>query len=1518
MRRYDRATVLVTAIGLVVIAIASGAFYSRSHEIEGTGGDLPPRGRAASSFPKSEDGHRNLESATRNSFENLLSAGREYRSPGPHKVVIYGNQEPFGVPGFRPVMFGPGYTVGVVEKEPPEEVGSVEIRDDMNIVRLRNGAFDTTVAEPQVPSEWRRDLPQGTERFLVIVQAPGPINDSWLKQIQSSGVEPVAYLPENAYIALASKPSLETIQKPNTPTDVQFVGAYHPYYAIDKSLMEADGVADVVFMVPNSPEGTDALRRVAMAAAKEPEIVRTATVQVGLVRIDAAVARDIAAQAAVLSAQLLPELRLLDEKPAQWMAGSRTADRSNASAPGYLTWYSSRGFGGPPDFAVAVADSGLTQSGTINQYTVHPDLLGPSGQNRIVAANNYTSDPTLADFVGHGTAVAGIIAGRNTGTGSSYEDIDGYNYGLGVDPEAKLVISKAFGATGNINASYIVSGPKDEFLAGARITNGSWGSTNPRPEYDSLSFLFDAYTVDVLAAPGRQQMTFVFAAGNNGPNLGSISSPANAKNVIAVGSNENARPSWLDNCDTLIGQSTLPNTQADNMEDVARFSARGPTLDGRIKPDVVAPGIHVTSHRVLSGEPCPGSPLPGGFAGYTSATGTSFSAPHVSGEASLIRRWFAKKGWKTPSPAMVKAYVIQGAVYLTGAFGGGNLPTNSQGFGATAFDELFTDTTIPLNDQSYVFTQTGQTYESTAAVADPSKPLTVTLAYSDAPGNTVGASYVNDLDLEVEVGGKLYRGNVTAGQYSVEGGTPDPKNNVERVLLPAGQSGPVTIRVKAKNIAGDAVPDNVDPTDQDFALVASNLSATQLLTLERVEFSDAGDHNGRLGNPEPFEVTAYVRNLGTSVAPAVGGTLSTPTPRTDIAVATSTFGDIAPGFIAANSTAFRGMYEGNCTSDVEFTLTVSSGSLTSQFRFTIPSDPRPESVYQNFGIPISDAHYVEGGLGVSGGGAVLDVNVFVQVEHARMGDLLITLRSPAGLEIVLSNKRGGWNRGLLAEFDDSANSPISAADQPVGFVLGRFRPDQPLSGFFGQSAQGTWVVRVYDVNAGGGGIEGTLLSAGIRVITGCAQPACTSRPLSPASTAYLAEGATAGEFDTWVLLANPGPSKVLACLTFLTEGGSRSGPLVSLEPLSRKSILVDAWVTSYNVATVVEGIGGSVLAERAMYSAKPGLQGAHSVKAISSPSRTWFLPEGATAGPFETWVLVANPSVTETATVSVTYMTGTGPVPGPSFSLPPQVRRSIRVDDTVDTYDVSTLVSSVGAAVVTERSSYVAPGVKRGATASPGVAAPLAKWYLAEGATTGGFETWILVANPSFTDSVSATINFLTESGPAAAVPIHIPPRSRRSVRANDYSASYHVSTIVEFGGSGAVAERAMYFDHPTFGKGAASGEGVPMPGSQWVAVEGATAGGFETWILVANPDNSAPATVRVEFLSTGGLASVTTLSVPPLSRRSIRANDYISSFDVTTKVTVEGTGQVIVERSTYTPSGPSSDATASPAFRIA
>ena len=200
------------------------------------------------------------------------------------------------------------------------------------------------------------------------------------------------------------------------------------------------------------------------------------------------------------------------------------------------------------------------------------------------------------------------------------------------------------------------------------------------------------------------------------------------------------------------------------------------------------------------------------------------ATPSVAGAASLLYNYYTRVlvPGQIASPAMLKALLINSARYMSGTFANDDLPSNNQGYGEVNMGTLFTGTSRLLTDQSQLLTATGQTFTQSGVVSDSTKPFRITLAYTDAPGATTGAAYVNNLDLEVTVGAQTYKGNVFVKGASVPGGVADAKNNVESVFLPAGVTGPFTVTVKALTLAAKGVPSGLGTVNQDFALVVTN------------------------------------------------------------------------------------------------------------------------------------------------------------------------------------------------------------------------------------------------------------------------------------------------------------------------------------------------------------------------------------------------------------------------------------------------------------------------------------------------------------------------------------------------------------------------------------------------------------------------------------------------------------------------------------------------------------------------
>ena len=300
-------------------------------------------------------------------------------------------------------------------------------------------------------------------------------------------------------------------------------------------------------------------------------------------------------------------------------------------------------------------------------------------------------------------------------------------------------------------------------------------------------------------------MVEVFSAGNDGDGngnpadpkgdegYGSINSPGTAKNVITVGAAESVRGSGTDGCG-------VTNAGADSASDIINFSSRGPTQDGRMKPDVVAPGTHITGaspqHAGYTGAGvC--DPAFGGSAFYSLVSGTSQAAPHVSGAAALLRDWYVRSvDPQPPSPAMTKAMLVNTATDIDGGDSGKDsqiptVPNTDEGWGRVDVGAALDATQREYVDQDTVLDATGQSALHSYSVADTGKPVRVTLAWTDPPPATVtGNAFVNDLDLEVNAGGRTYRGNWMANGLSIPGGQADFRNNVENVVLPAGTRRP--------------------------------------------------------------------------------------------------------------------------------------------------------------------------------------------------------------------------------------------------------------------------------------------------------------------------------------------------------------------------------------------------------------------------------------------------------------------------------------------------------------------------------------------------------------------------------------------------------------------------------------------------------------------------------------------------------------------------------------------------------
>ncbi len=230
---------------------------------------------------------------------------------------------------------------------------------------------------------------------------------------------------------------------------------------------------------------------------------------------------------------------------------------------------------------VAVLDSGYDPE--------HPDL---AEQVKGVQDFTGTSEGAIDDN-GHGTHVASTVAG--TGEGSTRGE------GTGVAPGAALLIGKVLDAGGSGSFDQIIAGMEWAAHSGADVVNMSLGSPSSTDGTDPLSQAVDRLTEETGTL-------FVVAAGNAGPDEGTIKTPGAATSALTVGA-------------------------VDKQDEAAVFSSRGPRIgqDRLIKPEITAPGVDIIAARAK------GTSL-GNLLdeNYTSMSGTSMATPHIAGAAAIL------------------------------------------------------------------------------------------------------------------------------------------------------------------------------------------------------------------------------------------------------------------------------------------------------------------------------------------------------------------------------------------------------------------------------------------------------------------------------------------------------------------------------------------------------------------------------------------------------------------------------------------------------------------------------------------------------------------------------------------------------------------------------------------------------------------------------------------------------------------------------------------------------------------
>ncbi|HEV8241371.1 MAG TPA: S8 family serine peptidase [Thermoanaerobaculia bacterium] len=755
--------------------------------------------------------------------------------------------------------------------QPPSADDLAQAPRDGSHLLLVGAAFDPTLKEPDFSLV---GLPSSVDAAYGIVQfRAGELAAK--EELASAGVAFVGYLPDNAFTFRITPEATALLAA--SPA-VRWIGPYKTGYKVHPDLwpgapVDTDEITLRLF--PDAPVETieaEMAQRAPTAMRLQISDLRSGNLRFGVTGAESRV--DLVAAAAAISgvAFIEPYRRPIlhnNDALAPVQSNAASVIAANACTSCSIFNHNITGTGQ----VAAVADSGndsdmcffrydaLGSSITDSQSPVPPATGTIDPTKKIIAyyvqpgATSYDNTATCAggsptSF--HGTHTSSTVVGDNFANLST-PTFAGINTGDGMAPNAKLVFQDVgHDTTGCLSG---LNDPYGMYLqavnAGARVHSNSYGAATGG-EYTGDDGVADRFLFD------HEEMAIFFSAGNSGSAANTIGSPGNAKNVVTVGA---------------LGHG--------NSTTVASFSSRGPTDDGRKKPDIMAPGSSTIS---ASGD---ASHVTNNCS-TKSLSGTSMSCPTTAGAAALLRQYFEDGYYPTgtanaadslrPRAALVKAALLNGTFPIAGTGVNTIFGNNTYGWGRVFLDNdlFFTGDARELRVWNVPNTdglQTGGSHVYQVAVA-AGQELRATLVWMDPePSPGVAVNLVNNLDLTVADGTNTYLGNVmnAAGLVSQTGGTADVLNNVEQVRLTAPLAATHTITVSAPAVPGTGVQYT---NRQGYALVVSYAACTTAVAAAPT--GPAVVNNSPMGtsvswtNAASSTSTQVYRALGTCAGAAAG------------------------------------------------------------------------------------------------------------------------------------------------------------------------------------------------------------------------------------------------------------------------------------------------------------------------------------------------------------------------------------------------------------------------------------------------------------------------------------------------------------------------------------------------------------------------------------------------------------------------------------------------------------------------
>jgi len=521
---------------------------------------------------------------------------------------------------------------------------------------------------------------------------------------------------------------------------------------------------------------------------------------------------------------------------------------------------------------IAVADGGLDNSNECSSIaacdSANPNI-NDDFQGRIktiIAATDNTGscpDGDPRDLSGHGTHVAGSALGSGANSGGLYK-------GMAYEAELWFYAMHNENDCGNTDG---LRSPNDivgslfapAYEAGARVQTNSWG-TDP---FDTSYCNFKSWSTSWCGAnyytsyskkidQGAHQyddLVILFAMGNEARDANQdgevdtswLQAQAASKNILAIGASENFRPGFVgDQCGLRSGHQDWDglrfteepiesDTESDNSEGLWCLSNRGPTQDGRIKPDLVAPGSRIIS--VYSAEDTnPGHVPMSTNEDYIYKSGTSMATPLVAGASAQLIQYLNSIGYSSPSSALIKGIFAATATDLAGQYSASpsislngavqTVPNNHEGWGRIDVAQAINGSFI---DRLDIETSEIKSLRLTIPIGTPD--FRVVLSWTDSPNISVGSCatqcLVNDLDFTL----KDPSGNI----WSEENGN---LNNLLGMTVTSPDAGDWEIIVTGTN-----VPEG----PQNFSIVTSgNYMLTDMSQPVSGSLQEAGFQEGSI------------------------------------------------------------------------------------------------------------------------------------------------------------------------------------------------------------------------------------------------------------------------------------------------------------------------------------------------------------------------------------------------------------------------------------------------------------------------------------------------------------------------------------------------------------------------------------------------------------------------------------------------------------------------------------------------